>query len=65
VEEEGEGPKAPRDLNTPQEETNKFQVKISNLNYFFSSFDVEKILSSSLDLSSTKFEFKFKLELRF
>jgi hypothetical protein len=41
VQEEGEGSKNPRDLNTLQEETNKFQVKTSNLNLiFFPSFDV-------------------------
>jgi hypothetical protein len=60
VQEEGEGSETLGDLNTPQEESNKFEVRIWNSNLvFFSNFHLKKNPSSSLDLSSRKLELEF------
>jgi hypothetical protein len=66
VQEEREGLETLGDLNTPQEERTKFEIKTWNSNLvLLSSFYLYKNLSSILDLSSRKLAFESKLELKF
>ncbi len=66
LQEEGEGTKTIGDLNTPQEENNKFKVRTWNSTLsLFSSFYLQKNMSSILDLSPRKLELESKLDLKF